>query len=134
MGLDCSGAALKMCQQRGLDVRQLNLEQDDLPNLGDIDLVVSMEVAEHLPASCADRYVDILCSFTDTVVFSAAVPGQGGTDHVNEQPHEYWIEKFAERGFRFNKRLSFNWRSRWRAKEVAAWYCNNLMVFSRGRD
>ena len=56
------------------------------------DLAVSLEVAEHLPASCAEAFVESLTNLAPVVFFSAAVPFQGGTTHVNEQWPEYgWI-------------------------------------------
>lgn len=63
------------------------------------DLVQTLEVAEHLPAAYADTFVDSLVRHGDVVLFSAAVPHQGGEHHVNEQPPEYWRRKFAARGF-----------------------------------
>ena len=64
------------------------------------DLVESLEVAEHLPASRAATFVDTLVAHSDAILFSAAPPGQGGENHVNEQPYEYWRAFFAARGFR----------------------------------
>ncbi len=63
------------------------------------DLVQSLEVAEHLPESAADQFVDNLTGHGKLILFSAAVPGQGGEYHINEQSWEYWREKFARRGF-----------------------------------
>lgn len=64
------------------------------------DLVQSLEVAEHLPASAADTFVDNLVRHAQGfILFSAAPPGQGGEFHVNEQPYEYWRKKFAARGY-----------------------------------
>jgi hypothetical protein len=69
-------------------------------NLGRrFDLVQSLEVAEHIPASQADRLIESLTAHGDLMLFSAATPGQGGEFHVNEQPPEYWRTKFANRGF-----------------------------------
>jgi len=61
------------------------------------DLAICFEVAEHLPEHYADRLIDTLSDCADLVVFSGAVPGQGGTYHMNEQPHSYWLTKFKER-------------------------------------
>lgn len=63
------------------------------------DLALSLEVGEHIPADCADVYVDSLVALAPVVVFAAAIPFQGGTDHVNEQWPSWWVEKFAERGY-----------------------------------
>lgn len=53
------------------------------------DLCVSMEVAEHLPPSRADSFVADLVGLAPVVLFSAAVPEQGGTNHLNEQWPDY---------------------------------------------
>lgn len=63
------------------------------------DLAISLEVAEHLEAEKADYFIDALTSFSDIVLFSAAVPHQGGVSHVNEQWPEYWAEKFKSRDY-----------------------------------
>jgi len=63
------------------------------------DLVQSLETAEHLPASRAAGFVANLVVHADRVLFSAAVPGQGGEHHVNEQPLEYWRALFRAQGF-----------------------------------
>jgi SAM-dependent methyltransferase len=69
-------------------------------NLGRrFDLVQSLEVAEHLPSSRACDFIGTLTAHGPLVMFSAAVPGQGGEHHINEQPLEYWREKFRERGY-----------------------------------
>lgn len=64
------------------------------------DLVQSLEVAEHLPLAQAGPFIDMLTSHANAVLFSAAVPGQGGEHHVNEQPLEFWRGLFATRGYR----------------------------------
>ncbi len=63
------------------------------------DLVQSLEVAEHLPEESADTFVDNLVRHGKVILFSAAVRGQGGENHLNEQPYEYWRDKFLKRGF-----------------------------------
>lgn len=131
-GLEYAGIALRYCRERGLDVIKFDLESDKVPFPGiRFDVVVSLEVAEHLPAAVADRFVDLICSHGDQVVFTAATPGQGGTDHVNEQPHQYWIDRFQHRGFGFLEKQSAQWRRAWEREEMASWYYQNLMLFSR---
>lgn len=63
------------------------------------DLVQSLEVAEHLPAERAAGFIDTLAAHGSRILFSAAVPGQGGEHHINERPLEYWRAIFRERGF-----------------------------------
>lgn len=63
------------------------------------DLVVSLEVAEHLPRSCASQFVDCLVRHGDAVFFSAAFPGQGGQNHLNEQWAAWWAREFKRHGY-----------------------------------
>lgn len=63
------------------------------------DLVVSLEVAEHLPLSCAGQFVDCLVHHGDTIFFSAAFPGQGGQNHLNEQWANWWAKQFQRHGY-----------------------------------
>ncbi|HTI96289.1 MAG TPA: class I SAM-dependent methyltransferase, partial [Rudaea sp.] len=64
------------------------------------DLVQSLEVAEHIRADAADQFVaNLVRHSAGIILFSAAPPGQGGEFHVNEQPYDYWREKFRRHGF-----------------------------------
>lgn len=95
---------------------------------GSFELAMSLEVAEHLPPETADAFVAFLTSLAPVVVLSAAVPGQGGTGHVNEQWPDYWVARFAARGFAVADAI----RPRiWSDRRVAAWYRQNLLVFVR---
>jgi SAM-dependent methyltransferase len=64
------------------------------------DLVQCLEVAEHVPAAAGPALVDNLTRAGDRILFSAAVPGQGGKGHINERPLSYWRDLFAARGYR----------------------------------
>src|SRR5438552_12072354 len=82
--------------------RQRFLEHDlrDPLKLGRrFDVALSLEVAEHLPESCAQTFVENLCELADRVVFSAAIPGQGGRNHLNEQWPGYWFDIFRRCGY-----------------------------------
>jgi SAM-dependent methyltransferase len=94
------------------------------------DLVQALEVAEHLPESAAESFVESLTRHGDVIMFSAAVPGQGGEHHVNEQPLRYWRAKFARRGYAAYDAL----RPLLRGKaEVEPWYRYNLLVYASPR-
>ena len=91
------------------------------------DLACCLEVGEHLPARAAATLVESLTRFAPVVAFSAAIPGQGGTGHINEQWPAYWAALFAARGFRAIDCL----RSRlWNEPAVQWWYAQNLVVFA----
>ena len=91
------------------------------------DLVQSLEVAEHLPGAKAGQFVDNLIAHGDLILFSAAVPHQGGEHHVNEQPPEYWRTLFAARGY-----AVFDWlRPRLAGHgEVKPWYRFNSFLYA----
>jgi cyclopropane fatty-acyl-phospholipid synthase-like methyltransferase len=129
-GLERAEAGLARCRQLGLEVEAFDLEQRTASERR-ADVVLSTEVAEHLPEKYADRFVELLSASAPVVVMTAATPGQGGTGHVNEQPNEYWIEKLARRGFEYRVTTTRAWRERWRERAVASWYANNVMVFVR---
>ncbi|MBR1646203.1 MAG: methyltransferase domain-containing protein [Selenomonadaceae bacterium] len=63
------------------------------------DLAMSLEVAEHLSPERADSFVEDLTRLSDLILFSAAIPAQGGTNHVNEQWPSYWAQKFLQFGY-----------------------------------
>lgn len=92
------------------------------------DLVLSLEVAEHLPPSKAEDFVDHLTALGPMVVFSAAVPGQGGSGHTNEQWPEYWSELFARRGYEAVDCLR---EVLWNNDDVEWWYSQNVLLFAR---
>jgi SAM-dependent methyltransferase len=130
-GAECAEAALRFCRARNLDVAKLDLTAETLGEAEPVDVVVSMEVGHQLPPEAADRYVDLLCRAGDAVVFSSETPGGGDRLPLNEQPHRYWVEKFALRRFAFNAALSGQWRAEWKARGAAPWFCRNVMVFYR---
>jgi SAM-dependent methyltransferase len=92
------------------------------------DLALSLEVAEHLPASSARGFVQSLCGTADLVIFSAAIPGQGGRRHVNEQWPDYWAEQFADRGFEC---YDFLRPKIWNNPRVTWHYAQNSLIFAR---
>jgi SAM-dependent methyltransferase len=63
------------------------------------DLAVSLEVGEHLPPDAAAGLVASLTRAAPIVLFSAAIPGQRGAEHINEQWPDYWVELFARVGY-----------------------------------
>lgn len=91
------------------------------------DLCVCLEVAEHLEATDASVFIDLLTSLSQRIAFSAAIPNQGGNHHVNEQWPSYWSRLFMEKGFylEWDPRLEL-----WNNRNIASCYRQNLLVFS----
>jgi hypothetical protein len=62
-------------------------------------LAICLETAEHLDPSAADDFISRLVSLAPVIVFSAAIPFQGGDDHRNEQWPDYWSQRFVQHGY-----------------------------------
>jgi SAM-dependent methyltransferase len=120
-----------------VSVRQLEIVQDDFlaadltqPLRLDryFDLAISLEVAEHLDVHRSEQFVETLTDLAPVVLFSAAIPHQGGRHHVNEQWPAYWSEQFAAHDFvtldPFRSVL-------WDRSDVDWWYAQNLMLYVR---
>ena len=108
------------------------IEQADLENYTNItkeryDLAMSLEVAEHISKEKAKQFVDTLCSFSDFILFSAAIPYQDGTNHINCQPLDYWVNLFKEKNyicFDFIRPQLFD-----KHREIYSWYLQNILFF-----
>ncbi|MGE0770988.1 MAG: class I SAM-dependent methyltransferase [Cyclobacteriaceae bacterium] len=92
------------------------------------DLVLALEVAEHLEEVHVDAFLKNLVQHGDTILFSAAVPGQGGQHHVNEQWPDYWRARFAGLGYRFYDPLRLRL---WANDQIQWWYKQNIFVVSK---
>lgn len=90
------------------------------------DLAISLEVAEHILPHNAKIFIDTICSHSDIVLFSAAVPGQEGTLHLNEQNNNYWVEKFDENGYQC---IDFLRHMIWNNSKISWWYRQNILIF-----
>ncbi len=90
------------------------------------DLVQCLEVGEHVSAGSSRTLIENLCRHGDKVLFSAATPGQGGEDHINEQPFEYWRLLFAQQGYKpfdcFRPKLEG-------IRTVEPWYRRNILLY-----
>jgi len=93
------------------------------------DLAMCMEVAEHLPESSAQVLIDSLVSLAPLVLFSAAVPAQGGLHHINEQWPQYWENLFRSRGYVLIDCIR---TQVWNNPRVEPWYAQNCFLFARG--
>jgi SAM-dependent methyltransferase len=92
------------------------------------DLAVSVEVAEHLPEASAGIFVKTLTDASDIVLFSAAIPYQGGRNHVNEQWQEYWRDIFNGFGYAGTDCLR---KALWNNTEADFWYRQNIILYIR---
>lgn len=86
------------------------------------DLIVTIEVLEHIPKAESERAVANLCAHTDDILFSSSPNDHKEPTHFNVQPPEYWAEQFALHGF--YRDLTFD------ASFITPW----SVRFRRGRE
>lgn len=117
--------------------KPLNLDIS-LPCEGQRDMILCIEVLEHFKEEVALRLHDFICNSTDLVLFSAAVPGQGGIGHINCRRHSYWHDKFSNRGFKYfdgfkseivhDQAIPF-----WLRQNLFIYYRDNYSSYFKGR-
>ncbi len=95
------------------------------------DLAESLEVAEHLTPARSDSFVEDLTKLSDVILFSAAIPSQGGTNHINEQWPSYWAKKFLQWGYVgidcVRPRI-------WDNNNVEWWYRQNTFIYVKSSE
>jgi SAM-dependent methyltransferase len=97
------------------------------PPQWDYDLAVCLEVAEHLDSYHNPALVTLLTGLAPVVLFSAAIPHQGGTGHVNEQWQDYWASLFEARGHRAKDCVR---PAVWNDMDVEPWYAQNALLYA----
>ena len=102
-----------------------NLEEP-IPFTRTFDLAVCLEVAEHVSDEHSGRLVESLTNAAPVLLFSAAIPGQGGVHHINEQWPEYWEKRFKEKGYvpvdAIRRKILSN-------KDVSFFYAQNILIY-----
>ena len=128
-GLEGNWVTRDMLDAPAIELNNLDLSRPiPVEAIGRFDLAICLEVAEHLPPHRADGVVDELCSMSDVVLFGAAVPGQRGVGHVNEQWQTYWQVRFADRGYSPNDLRPLFWSD----EQVLPHYAQNSFVYTKG--
>jgi SAM-dependent methyltransferase len=118
-----------------LDPRHLVIDRDEmtphdledkLPEIGVFDLAICLEVAEHLTPKRADQFINELCQLAPAVLFSAAIPFQGGVGHFNEQWPSWWAERFMANGYQPFDCIR---REIWSDEAIGTWYRQNTILY-----
>lgn len=126
-GLD--GGAVLESGQLEIEPGEFSVANLELPQKVDerFDLCICLEVAEHLSDEVAPQLVNTLCDLSDVVLFSAALPGQGGRNHINERWPSYWVEHFKGAGYQLFDIV----RGRlWDDSRIRPWYRQNILIFA----
>jgi hypothetical protein len=90
------------------------------------DLAICLEAAEHEKEKFSELIVENLTKASKVILFSAALPGQGGTNHINEQPPEFWQKKFKDHHYtQFDIIRPIIWDD----PAVAWWYKQNIFLY-----
>lgn len=127
LGIDGSHLNMKLLKINKEKFIPLNLEGKF--NLSEkSDLVISLEVAEHISKENAKSFIDNICTLGDVILFSAAIPFQGGQNHLNEQKPYYWNYYFDNNGYKMFDVLRPIF---WEDENVDWWYRQNIMLFSK---
>lgn len=109
-----------------IDFSAIDLDRE-LPGSAErSDLAICLEVAEHLAADRAEPLVEWLTNAAPVVLFSAAIPGQGGTGHRHERWPSYWIELFRACG---HERIDALRPSLWHDESIEPYYRQNMLLF-----
>jgi 2-polyprenyl-3-methyl-5-hydroxy-6-metoxy-1,4-benzoquinol methylase len=96
------------------------------------DLAICLEVAEHLTETSADILIQSIVAHADVVMFSAAIPGQGGQNHINEQWPTYWQEIFEKYDYDM---IDFFRPKIWNDNGIERWYRQNMfLVVKKGHS
>lgn len=97
------------------------------------DLVMSVEVAEHIPKRFSKNLVDSLCEHArNTIVFTAAPPGTPGNDHVNCQDRPFWDQLFEQHDFHYSEDETRSLRSYAKHHDVNQWFQDWSFIYRRG--
>lgn len=127
LGFDLIGAIEK--DARSFD-EKITFEAIDFENVVEnifpkTDLSLFLEVAEHLTENTAKKIIKFICETSNMVIFSAAIPGQGGYNHINEQLMSYWVKQIEINQFVvfdiFRKEMS-------KYKNLPFYYRNNIVL------
>ncbi|MCR9140446.1 MAG: class I SAM-dependent methyltransferase [Alphaproteobacteria bacterium] len=114
-----------------LSISESRFEARDLTKRIDLarkfDLCMSLEVAEHLKPEASEAFIETLVRHSDCVLFSAAVPGQGGEFHINERPLEFWRALFRQHGYSAYDFVRPALKDKY---EVEPWYRYNTILYA----
>jgi len=126
VGLEGAWVTPAQLRDRRIELVTTDLERP-LTVGGRFDLAMSLEVAEHVSGGRASALVAEISRLAPAVLFGAAIPHQGGGfNHVNEQWQSYWIEKFADVGYRA---LDVVRPALWRQREIPVHYRQNTFLY-----
>ena len=130
-GVDGPFGEAETVRGRSHEFLPVDLQNERLELDRRFDLVLCLEVAEHLTAERGPSLVEDLVHHGDVIAFSAAIPQQSGRGHVNERPQSYWAGQFAAHGYHPHDVVRLEV---WNDERVDWWYAQNLLVYTPQRS
>lgn len=97
-------------------------------NVSKFDLALCLEVGEHIKNDCSKILVQSIANLSDNIIFSAAIPGQLGVGHINEQWPDFWISLFSAKGYDC---IDFIRPKIWLNTKIPFWYKQNCLFFTK---
>lgn len=131
---EIKGLDMNSYSSSNLLISEENLETVDLNNYEKnsekkYSLAMSLEVAEHIEPRNSETFITLLTGYSDVILFSAAIPYQPGTEHINCQPLKLWVNLFNKKGF-----VCFDILRKDLMEDEDFpdwWYAQNILVFVR---
>jgi 2-polyprenyl-3-methyl-5-hydroxy-6-metoxy-1,4-benzoquinol methylase len=108
---------------------KMDIFSEEFLQFTNYDLCICLEVAEHLPDILSDELIKRLIHTSDTILFSAAQPGQGGFGHINLKPKSHWISKFESYNYILDESSTDALIKFIQGDIHMGWFVNNAMVF-----
>lgn len=123
VGIEGHPDAVRVAEANGIEVIRHDYTTGAFHYINDFDLGICTEFAEHVDQRHENNWLITLVACR-AVLFTHGLPGQGGYHHVNCQTNKYWIDRFAEYGFRVDQEFTDRHRD-----ASAVWGRNTLTLF-----
>lgn len=137
-GIEGSSHAKKYFESNLIHIHDLRTPISDFSLFKQFNLVMCIEVAEHIEPEYSNIFIENLCYLTNEfILVTAAKPGQQGHYHVNCQNPEYWIDKFKSKKFDCRDDLTYQLKKYfepWKRKKGLSFFYENSLVFERVPD
>lgn len=123
VGLDGPWIEARTRFSSGWDLKVCDLRDDSPAIMERFDVALCLEVVEHVDRAHEAKIFKMLDDLSDTVLFSGAVLGQGGLNHVNEQPRSHWDSQMRRMGYSV---AAFDV-----PRDIPFWYRDNIGLWVR---
>jgi len=130
IGYDLPNAIKIAKKENNINFKSVDFENPTI-ELENTELTICLEVAEHISKINAEKLINKICETSKFIIFSAAIPGQGGFNHINENPLKYWIKLFEKNNFYCFDIFRFELS---KDKNIPFYYRNNIFLYTKKQD